>query len=47
MAPELYTKLEFLGSVRKVIENLKEIKEYYSREYAVKGPFVEEGFFAF
>ncbi len=40
ITPDLYAKNEFLKRVRTAFENLPEIKAYYEKPTATKGPFV-------
>ncbi len=41
--PEEYANLKWLHRIRENFNNLPEIKDYYSKETAMKGPFVPEG----
>ena len=39
IAPEVFAKFPFLAKTREAFNNLPEIKTYYAKETAVKGPF--------
>lgn len=38
--PNYYNQYPFFSKIRKAVENLPEVKKYYQKENAVKGPFL-------